>query len=61
MTLRWWFGPMLYLNCVTPADENALRLHCVRACGITLNCESVEAGLFKIKHRNINYEQRHVK
>lgn len=49
---------VVWTYCVTPADENVLRLHWVCACAIKINCESAEAGQFKIKYHNVNYEQR---
>lgn len=61
MTLRWWFGPILYANCITSTIDNTLRLHWVHVYARKLNCESVQLGPVKIKYHNINHEQRHAK
>lgn len=61
MTLGWWFGSILYINCITSTNENALRLHWVRVYTRKLNCESVRLGLVKIKYHNISHKQRHTK
>lgn len=61
MTLRWWFGPVLYVNCITSTNENTLRLRWVDVYTRRLNCESVQLGLIKIKYHHINHEQRHAK
>lgn len=53
VTLRWCFGPILYINCINSTNEITQVFYRVHFYATKLNCEPVLLGPVKIKYYHI--------